>query len=143
MLAQGALRTAGAAQVLAAIDARMGEVYFQPFGRDANGLPQAVAEAVVCAPVAVAACAGEWTAAGTGWGTYPAALAAATGAVLIATLADALPHARDALGLAHACFARGEGHDAATLAPIYLRNQIALTLVEQAARRAAVAKSAK
>lgn len=49
LLAQGGLR-AGATQVLAAIDARMGEIYVQAFSRDASGLAVAVAPAQVLAP---------------------------------------------------------------------------------------------
>lgn len=123
------------ARVLVAIDARMAEVYFQPFARDAQGLPQPLAEARVCAPTAVPAQIGDWLATGTGWGAYPEALRAATQAQLSTVQPDALPDAAAALRIAAPRFA-AEACDAARLMPVYLRNQVALTLVEQQARRA-------
>ena len=139
MLAAAALAASpGLARVLVAIDARMVEVYFQSFGRDEQGLPQTLSEAQVCAPVAVPAQAGDWLAAGTGWGAYDEALRVATGARLLAVQPEALPDAAAALRIAVPRFAT-EAHDAAGLVPVYLRNQVALTLVEQQARRAETA----
>jgi tRNA threonylcarbamoyladenosine biosynthesis protein TsaB len=131
MLAQAALNR-GAAQVLAAIDARMNEVYVGRFGRAADGRAVALQAAVVCAPDAVpSAGPGPWTAVGTGWGTYEAALRQATGAELAALDGAALPSAEEALQIALPEFAAGHFFAADRLEPDYLRNKVALTLAEQ------------
>ncbi|MFT4045905.1 MAG: tRNA (adenosine(37)-N6)-threonylcarbamoyltransferase complex dimerization subunit type 1 TsaB [Solimonas sp.] len=134
MLAVPALR-AGAHRVLAAIDARMDEVYFACYARGADGLPALVGEETVCAPAEAPRCVGEAAAAGTGWGASEMALRAATGARLQAMDGAALPRAEDALAIALPRFARGEAISAAWLLPRYLRNKVALTLAEQRARR--------
>jgi tRNA threonylcarbamoyladenosine biosynthesis protein TsaB len=136
MLAQGAIRADGAERVLAAIDARMDEVYFAAYVRDAAGLAVPQGEAQVCRPELVPPQAGRWQAAGTGWGRYEAVLREACGAELGGVDGQALPRAGDALSLALPGFLSGAAGDAGLLAPIYLRNRIALTLVEQAALRA-------
>lgn len=125
---------AGAARVLVAIDARMNEVYFAAYARGVDGLPQLLGEAQVCAPQDVPVHAGDWHAAGSGWAAYEPALQAATQAHLLAIDAQALPHAEQALRIASADFAAGRTISAAQLAPAYLRNKVALTLVEQQAR---------
>lgn len=137
LLAQRALNAGGAEQVLAAIDARMGEVYFQCFVRDADGLARASSEAVVAAPDAVPLLtqAGPWLAAGSGWATYQAELSARLACEIIAVDGAALPQAADAFALAVPIFQRGEAQPADALQPIYLRNRVALTLVEQQQRR--------
>lgn len=127
----------GAPQVLTAIDARMNEVYWGVYRAGADGLPQALAPDQVCAPDQVpAVAAGDWTAVGSGWGAYPDALRAAAGAAPLQVVADALPHAEDILRLAQPLFAAGQAISADALLPAYLRNKVALTLVEQAALRA-------
>ncbi|MES2683181.1 MAG: tRNA (adenosine(37)-N6)-threonylcarbamoyltransferase complex dimerization subunit type 1 TsaB [Pseudomonadota bacterium] len=138
LLAQRALSAASAGRVLVAIDARMGEVYCQPFERDALGLAQAVGEAVVAAPglVPIPAPRGPWLAAGTGWGAYEAALRERLGVEISAVDGAALPEAADAFALAVPVFERAQAQAADALQPIYLRNNVALTLLQQQQRRA-------
>lgn len=138
LLAQCALSAAGAEQVLVAIDARMGEVYFQAFERSADGLARACSEAVVCAAAAVPvpATRGPWLAVGTGWGTYPSELRMRLGCEISHIDGAALPQAADAFALAAPVFQAGELLPADALQPIYLRNRVALTLMEQQQRRA-------
>ena len=127
----------GAGQVLAAIDARMNEVYWGAYRATADGLPEALFEEQVCAPAEVPrATAGDWTAVGTGWGAYADALKAASGVEPLRVVADALPHAEDILRLALREFEAGRAISGDALLPLYLRNKVALTLVEQAALRA-------
>jgi len=134
MLAQAAI-DAGAKRVLAAIDARMDEVYFAAYARADDGRPALIGEERVCAPQDVGAQAGEWTVVGTGW-RYEETLRAASGATLLSVDAAALPRAEAALRLATPEFAAGRTITAAQLVPRYLRNKVALTLVEQRALRA-------
>ena len=135
MLAQGAIRLHGADQVLAAIDARMNEVYFCRYAV-ADGLAVAQGEALVAPPAGLALPAeGEYAAVGSGWKTHLEALGEHTGATLSPLDGEALPHARDALPLAQREFAAGRGIGAGELLPVYLRNRVALTKLEQEAAR--------
>jgi tRNA threonylcarbamoyladenosine biosynthesis protein TsaB len=140
MLAQRAI-DAGALRVLACIDARMGEVYLGAFERGADGLAQSlqIDQVVPPAQVALGHLGGSWTAVGTGWGTYQAVLAERLPAAILSTDGAALPHAADALRLALPQFESGQAISADELAPAYLRDRVALTLVEQQAARAAKA----
>jgi tRNA threonylcarbamoyladenosine biosynthesis protein TsaB len=135
MLAQACV--ADTACVLAAIDARMGEVYFGVYAAVA-GLAQAQQRDAVRPPAAVTTPGtGPCIGAGSGWKAYANALTAAVGTRLSKVDGDALPHAADALRLTAAAFAAGEGIAAGNLQPLYLRDRVALTAVEQRAAREA------
>jgi len=127
---------AEAGQVLAAIDARMGEVYVARYQR-VDGLPWLQDAERVCPPQAVALpegirCAGV----GTGFGAAEGAIVAQLGTALISVDATALPRASDVLALALPLLARGEAIAPERVEPAYLRDNVALTLVEQQALRA-------
>jgi len=140
MLALRAAREHGVTQVLSAIDARMNEVYFGAF-EVIEGTLRELAPEVVVPPAAIPAMtAGRWLAAGTGWGPYREALTTAASVDLFQVLPDALPHAGDALLLAMPEFIAGRAMNADALTPVYLRNKVALTLVEQIASREALRK---
>ena len=135
MLALRAAREHKVTRVLSAIDARMNEVYFGAF-EVIDGKLRELAPEIVAAPAAIpVAPAGRWIGAGTGWGAYGKELTAATAADLLQVLPEALPHAADALRLAVPDFEAGHAINADALTPVYLRNKVALTLVEQAALR--------
>jgi len=129
---------AGAERVLACIDARMGEVYAACFARD-GGEWTALSDEVVIAPDAFALPdeAGGWQAVGTGMAAADALLPRRLGAQLAGVDANALPHAADVLALALPALARGEGVAADRIEPAYLRDNVALTLEQQKAARAA------
>ena len=114
----------------------MNEVYWGIYTASPEGLPQPLRDEAVCAPAEVVAVpAGDWVAVGTGWGSYGEALRAAAGVEPRQVEADALPHAEDILRLALPAFAAGQAISGDLLLPVYLRNKVALTLVEQAALR--------
>ena len=126
-MAQGAWRLTGATRVLAAIDARMGELYWAEYQRDENGeWLGAETEAVIKPEVAqqrIAALSGEWTVVGTGWQAYPHLLTS-PGAQLIAS--DVLlPAAEDMLPLALSAWQRDESVAVENAEPVYLRNEVA------------------
>ena len=121
-------------RVLAAIDARMGEVYWATF-EIRNGLPQLVGEEHVGPPESVKIAGDGWRGVGTGFAAQDSALVQRLSAQLTEVDADALPHAADIAALAVAAHARGEAVAPERLEPAYLRNQVALTLVEQQALR--------
>lgn len=130
---------AGADQVLSSIDARMGEVYAARQVR-VDGQWQLQGEEIVCAPEAVILPEGSrWFGVGTGFGAADGLLAARLADQLDGVDAQALPRASDLLTLAVPTFARGEGVAPERVEPAYLRNNVALTLVEQQAARAAKA----
>jgi len=130
---------AGADQVLSSIDARMGEVYAARQVR-VDGQWQLQGEEIVCAPEAVVLPAGSrWFGVGTGFGAADGLLATRLVDQLDGVDAQALPRASDLLTLAVPAFARGEGVAPERVEPAYLRNNVALTLVEQQAARAAKA----
>jgi tRNA threonylcarbamoyladenosine biosynthesis protein TsaB len=128
---------AEADHVLSSIDARMGEVYVARQVR-VDGQWQLQGEETVCAPEAVALPDGtRWFGVGTGFGAAEGLLANRLADQLDGVDAQALPRASDVLALAVPAFARGEGMAPERVEPAYLRDNVALTLVEQQAARAA------
>lgn len=133
----------GAGQrVLAAIDARMQEVYAASYVFDAgdDGLlvPRALDAERVQPPDAVTLPddGDGWLGVGTGFAAQAGALHERLGARLRAVDAQALPHAGDVARLAHGAWRRGDAVAPDLLEPAYLRNNVALTIAEQQALRA-------
>ncbi len=133
-------------RVFAAIDARMREVYVAGFVLSAADgeplLPQPLDDERVSPPEAVAlpdggGGSGDGYGVGTGFAAQEGVLAARLASSLRVIDPEALPHAADVAALAAAAFLRGEAVPPERLEPAYLRNQVALTLVEQQALRAA------
>jgi tRNA threonylcarbamoyladenosine biosynthesis protein TsaB len=124
-------------RILAAIDARMGEVYVGAFERNGDELI-AISTEVVVAPdkVVLPDDQGGWQAVGTGFSAADNALQSHLGSQLISVDASVLPHAADVARLAVAAYARGEAMAPERVEPAYLRNNVALTLEEQKALRA-------
>ncbi|MEN1972692.1 tRNA (adenosine(37)-N6)-threonylcarbamoyltransferase complex dimerization subunit type 1 TsaB [Luteimonas sp. MJ204] len=121
--------------ILAAIDARMGEVYAGSFVRDGDGL-RALDREVVAAPDAVELPpGGSWHGVGTGFAAADGALARRLGDRLASIDATALPRAADLARLAALALAEGGGIAPELVEPAYLRNNVALTLAEQVAAR--------
>jgi tRNA threonylcarbamoyladenosine biosynthesis protein TsaB len=124
-------------RIVAAIDARMGEVYVGAFERHGDTWV-ALSNEIVCAPRAYTLPdeAGGWHAVGTGFAAVDGALASHLGAQLVSIDASVLPHAADVARLAVAAYERGEAVAPERVEPAYLRNNVALTLEEQRALRA-------
>jgi tRNA threonylcarbamoyladenosine biosynthesis protein TsaB len=112
--------------VLAAIDARMQEVYWGEYRVDEAGLPELVGEERVIppghAPIVLDTPAYGM---GSGWGAYENALRQQAGSLLIAMDGDALPRAEEVARLGVAYFDRGVAVDAAEALPVYLRDNVA------------------
>ncbi|HAS1783516.1 TPA: tRNA (adenosine(37)-N6)-threonylcarbamoyltransferase complex dimerization subunit type 1 TsaB [Enterobacter cloacae] len=126
-MAQGAWRMTGATRVLAAIDARMGEVYWAEYTRDENGVWHGEETEAVLKPEAVTErlkqLTGEWATVGTGWPAWPE-MAKDTGI----TLVDGnmlLPAAEDMLPIAGQLLAAGKTVAVEHAEPVYLRNTVA------------------
>jgi tRNA threonylcarbamoyladenosine biosynthesis protein TsaB len=122
--------------ILAAIDARMGELYLGLFRRDEQCLLAAVGEEwMATAAMPNLPVDGRLIGVGSGFAADSAALVAALGDCLQSHDASALPRAADIARLAALAFQRGEAISADQLEPAYMRNKVALTLLEQAAAR--------
>ena len=116
---------------LAAIDARMGEVYLGQFIGEADGLVRADGDEIIVAPAQAPLPAFACHGSGTGFSAENGALVARLGERLSGFDAAALPHASDLARLAARACARGEAISADRLEPAYLRDKVALTLAEQ------------
>lgn len=125
----------GEGDVLAAIDARMGEVYLAAFAlRDGAVSPRS--DEGVADPAAAALPEGEgWIGMGTGFAAVDGALRMRMGARLRQVDPGALPHAGDLARLAARAHADGLALAPERVEPAYLRNRVALTLAEQRAAR--------
>lgn len=137
-MAQHAFETSGATQVLAGIDARMGEGYFAQFRHRALLLPtfsrpfsqwEACLPEQVCSPQhlleqlnanGTLIKAESWVCVGTAWEAYAHSLAPFS---LNSTVR--LPFARFMLSLALAKFLQQQWQQPDEIEPIYLRNQVA------------------
>lgn len=125
-LAQGAASERGADRVLAAMDARMNEVYWGAFGRGEDGLVHALGAECVRPPEQVPAVEGDgWFAAGDGWAAHGAALEARLGVRLIGRDEARYPRAQDVARLALAVHRREGFLAAAQALPVYLRDRVA------------------
>ncbi|MDX5626764.1 MULTISPECIES: tRNA (adenosine(37)-N6)-threonylcarbamoyltransferase complex dimerization subunit type 1 TsaB [unclassified Brenneria] len=126
-MAQGAFRRTGATQVLAAIDARMGEVYWAQYQREADGRWQGDASEAVLTPQQVQSLteqlSGRWTTVGTGWKTY--ADLAKHPALSLQDGETPLPQAEDMLPLACRQWQAGRAISVELAQPRYLRNEVA------------------
>jgi tRNA threonylcarbamoyladenosine biosynthesis protein TsaB len=121
-LAQGV----DAPAVLAAFDARMGQVYWGAYRRGAHGLVELSGAEVVADPARVPLPeGGGWHGAGTGWDAYHAALIARVAAVLQGWSAQQYPHASAVAQLAVADFNAGRGLAPEQALPVYLRDDVA------------------
>lgn len=126
-MARGARRKSGATRVLAAIDARMGEVYWAEYLRDEHGNWHGEETEAVLTPEQVHArllqLSGEWVTVGTGWPARPelgkdSGLTLSDGDVL-------LPAAEDMLPVATQMLAAGKTVAVEHAEPVYLRNTVA------------------
>lgn len=119
-------------RILAAIDARMGEIYCAEFRLDADNLVDAVSEEIVIAPENYLSISdGSMVGVGTGFGANNKVLQDNFKSQLIACRAEALPHAADVARLGLRDYALGKMIAPDHLEPAYLRNKVALTLKEQ------------
>lgn len=120
------------AAILAVIDARMGEIYAASYRRDDNGGLIALDEERVCAPAALTLPhAHAWRVVGTGWSTYGEVLRSHLTGELRSAEGALYPQARHVAELAAREFSSGHAHAPEQALPVYLRDKVALTLVEQ------------
>jgi tRNA threonylcarbamoyladenosine biosynthesis protein TsaB len=125
---------APAGHAMACLDARMGEVYWGCFENDAaQGVRASNAPAVSPPQQVVMPAEGPYLGVGRGFSVYPA-LAEVPRLRILDALKGALPQAREMARLGALRFSLGGGLDPAQLTPLYLRDKVALTTAERAAR---------
>ncbi len=125
-LAQGAADGLQAGSLLAAIDARMNEVYWGAYRRADNGLVALLGEERVDAPQAVALPApGPWWGVGSGWASYADELGARLGRQLEGVDGDRYPRAAAVAALAAEDYRRGRMVTVDQVSPVYLRDRVA------------------
>lgn len=122
VLAQGV----AAERVMAALDARMQQVYWAALERDARGVMKAVSGETVCDPARAPMPAGEdWVGAGSGWDVYGDVLAARLGGRIASIARGMFPRARDLAVLGAASLAGGGARPAEDALPVYVRDEVA------------------
>jgi tRNA threonylcarbamoyladenosine biosynthesis protein TsaB len=120
----------GAAQVLAVLDARMGEVYSGSYVCDGEAY-RLLGEIRVATPADVLLPEGAgWLACGNALKAYPL-LAERVSAQGLSLQSDIFPEAAVLARLAAPRAARGEGIDPALAAPLYIRDKVAKTVAER------------
>ena len=119
----------GAARVMVCLDARMREVYYACLEK--TGSEWQVARPAACvAPPAVQRPPGDaWCGCGNGFAVYPE-----LSTMVTRVLPGVHPSANAIARLAAPRFLAGERADAASAAPLYLRDKVALTIEERGAR---------
>ena len=128
VLAQGQ----DADKVLAALDARMQQVYWGAYLRSPQGLMELQGVEQVLAPEQVSLPQGEgWSGAGPGWDVYHAALQARLDRHLKTWQAQQFPHARHLAELGVAAFQAGQAVAADQAVPVYIRDDVAVKSVRR------------
>lgn len=128
---QALAEASGVDKVLACLDARMGEVYFAAYIKNA-GSWQAVIEPGLYKPQAVPAVEGsDWVGAGSGWQAYAEQLSHVYQEQLQDVRPELLPTASAVLRLAKPEFMSGKSMPAEAAMPIYIRNRVALKTAER------------
>ena len=130
VIAQGSLRENGSRNVLALLDARLGEVYAGALRAD-DGVMRPIRGERLCLPADLAGeLAGEpgadggWTGCGPGWNVCSDVLANGLDTRLERLEPDRLPRARDLATLVHAAREEGLAVAAEHALPVYLRRQV-------------------
>jgi tRNA threonylcarbamoyladenosine biosynthesis protein TsaB len=120
------------AAILAVIDARMGEIYAASYRRDDNGGLIALDAERVCTAEALALPeASDWQVVGSGWATYAEVIRTRLTGALREADGIRYPQARHIAELAAREFKAGRTQAPELALPVYLRDKVALTLVEQ------------
>lgn len=117
--------------VIVATDARMGETYHAVYERDGDDV-RAVVPPACHPPEQVNVPVGQWWGVGTAFQAYADRLLVGVPAVL-GRDGTAMPEAAMLLALAR-CRGLGGALDAARVAPLYVRDKVALTTAERLAR---------
>jgi tRNA threonylcarbamoyladenosine biosynthesis protein TsaB len=128
---QALAQASGHTRVIAALDARMGEIYHAVYEQQ-QGVWMTVSEPCLCKAENAPMVSGtDWYGVGSGFAAYGEALQQRYAGQLRGTDGTAVPHAAAIAALAAVGFEQGSGLDAALALPLYLRDKVALKTVER------------
>jgi tRNA threonylcarbamoyladenosine biosynthesis protein TsaB len=124
-LAQGEHRRSGRQRILAALDARMGEVYWGRFELGPQGVMESLGGERVCPPAQVPEPPGSgWWGVGPGWPAYGESLRARIGDALAGTSGGAICEAQDIVRIASVAVLEGRLVAPELAQPVYLRDRV-------------------
>jgi tRNA threonylcarbamoyladenosine biosynthesis protein TsaB len=123
-LAQAAHFEVDAQQVLAAMDARMGEVYWGIYRLDNEQIMQCEGKEQVSTASQIQLSQGLWYGIGSGWQAYSEILLDRYHEQIVNLASDKYPQARAMLPLALKAFTTGQTVSAENALPVYLRNRV-------------------
>ena len=128
IMAQGAHRLHNATDVLPAIDARMGEIYFAQYQLNDAGVMTLVGNEMVITAAELVANFNqperEFYTLGTGWETYAEQLAGLNVSKLTACEGIQFPISHDMIAIAAADFANGKAVAVEDAMPVYVRDTV-------------------
>ena len=128
IMAQGAHRLHNATDVLPAIDARMGEIYFAQYQLNDAGIMTLIGNEMVITAAELVANFNqperEFYTLGTGWETYAEQLAGLNVSQLTACEGIQFPISHDMLAIAAADFANGKAVAVEDAMPVYVRDTV-------------------
>jgi len=131
---QALAEATGKPRVIAALDARMGEVYHAAYEKR-DGAWVAMSEPCLCKPVDAPQVPGnDWFGVGSGFAVHGEVLNERYAGQLQGVDGVAVPQAAAIAALGAAQFAQGCGVDAAEALPLYLRDKVALKTSEREGR---------
>ena len=133
-MAQGLYAQKQEKRVLAAIDARMGEVYWGEYEERA-GVMTLMGQETVCAPefvtVSKVSASNVYSAVGTGWKTYAKELSEVLNLPIVIQKEPLYPLAEYMIPLAESLYQQGKAIPAEQAIPVYLRDNVAKKAKEQ------------
>ncbi|MFQ5936687.1 MAG: tRNA (adenosine(37)-N6)-threonylcarbamoyltransferase complex dimerization subunit type 1 TsaB [Acidiferrobacterales bacterium] len=113
-------------RVLAALDARMSQVYWGAYTRGVDGIVELTGAECVTAPEDVPVpTSGNWLGVGSGWDRYADALALRVGTRLTGWASNCYPQARDVARLGRVGLARDQAVTPERALPVYIRDEVA------------------
>ena len=127
----------GAQRAIAALDARMDEIYHAAYVRAGEHWREVHAPSLCRPEEAPLAEGGGWTGCGNAFVVYAQILHSRYADAMESVRSELIPHAREIAGIGARALAAGRGLDAALAAPLYVRDKVALSVAERAARRQA------
>jgi tRNA threonylcarbamoyladenosine biosynthesis protein TsaB len=122
-------QSCNAPKVIVCMDARMGEVYYAALEKQTDSWKEKMATQVCKPDVVPVMDSGDWVGAGSGWRAYGDVLNARL--TVTQKLPDITPLAEAIMQLAIPVFAAGQARPASEARPIYIRNRVALTIIER------------
>ncbi|NOT85494.1 MAG: tRNA (adenosine(37)-N6)-threonylcarbamoyltransferase complex dimerization subunit type 1 TsaB [Methylococcaceae bacterium] len=135
-LAQDFFRRNSINIVYTAMDARISEIFWGVYQRNADGFATLIGDEAVLPPIEVTAPALAGAGIGSGWAVYQAELMARLQAQVLHVESDCLPRASAIARLGAYGFGLGQAVSVEQAMPVYLRDKVAKTEAERHAAKA-------